>query len=246
MALPWVTIRISGLSVDSVSGEPTRLAVSWDAVEGAAKYSVRWKTGSSAWGNAVETTANSYTVTGLSPGTTYSVQVGALAGGATLTPSATLGLRHDGGDAETGTGMELGADLGYAAPSRGLDMALRVHGLAAHADKGYGEWGVSGSLLLVPGGAGRGLSLTLSPTWGNAANDAGTLWSAREARRQNEQHGARTPCGACRMHPPQIGTRSSGGPKPIRPSGNWSRPSVGRRVGRRGTARTVPGHVATA
>ena len=67
-------------------------------------------------------------------------------------------MRHDGGDAETGTGTELGAGLGYADPSRGLDMALRLHGLAGHADDGYDEWGVSGSLRLVPGGAGRGLS----------------------------------------------------------------------------------------
>ena len=57
----------------------------------------------------------------------------ALARGGTLTPSLELGLRHDGGDAETGTGVELGAGLGYADPSRGLDMALRVHGLAGHA-----------------------------------------------------------------------------------------------------------------
>ena len=50
----------------------------------------------------------------------------ALAGGATLAPSVELGVRHDGGDAETGTGLEFGAGLGYADPSRGLDMALRV------------------------------------------------------------------------------------------------------------------------
>ena len=35
-------------------------------------------------------------------------------------------------------------------------MALKVHGLAAHAEDGYDEWGVSGSLRLVPGAAGRG------------------------------------------------------------------------------------------
>ena len=31
--------------------------------------------------------------------------------GATFTPSAEIGLRHDGGDAETGTGVEIGAGL---------------------------------------------------------------------------------------------------------------------------------------
>ena len=39
--------------------------------------------------------------------------------GGTLTPSLEVGLRHDGGDAETGTGVELGAGLRYADPARG-------------------------------------------------------------------------------------------------------------------------------
>ncbi|MCY3857084.1 MAG: hypothetical protein OXF78_12405 [Rhodospirillales bacterium] len=82
----------------------------------------------------------------------------ALADGRSLTPSVALGLRHDGGDAETGTGVEVGAGVGYADPARGLDVALRVYGLAAHADDGYGDWGVSGSLRLAPGTAGRGLT----------------------------------------------------------------------------------------
>ena len=38
-----------------------------------------------------------------------------------MTPSVDLGLRHDRGDAETGTGVEIGADLGYMDTSRGLD-----------------------------------------------------------------------------------------------------------------------------
>ena len=100
----------------------------------------------------------------------------ALAGGATLTPSVAFGVRHDGGDAETGTGLEFGAGLGYAAPSRGLDMALRVHGLASHAEDGYGEWGVSGSLRLVPGAAGRGLSMSLTPSYGADPGGPERLW----------------------------------------------------------------------
>ena len=105
----------------------------------------------------------------------------ALAGGAALTPSVELGLRHDGGDAETGTGFELGAGLGYAYPSRGLDMALRVHGLAAHAEDGYSEWGVSGSLRLVPGGEGRGLSASLTPSYGVDPDGSERLWMLPDA-----------------------------------------------------------------
>ena len=107
----------------------------------------------------------------------------ALAGGATLTPSVELGVRQDGGDAETGTGMEFGAGVGYADPLRGLDMTLRVHGLAMHAEQGYEEWGVSGHLRLVPGGAGRGLSASLTPSYGVDPGGSQRLWALPDASR---------------------------------------------------------------
>ncbi len=99
------------------------------------------------------------------------------ASGAALTPKLELGVRHDAGDAETGTGLEVGAGLGYADPSRGLDMALRVHGLAVHAADGYDEWGVSGQISLVPGDAGRGLSMSLTPSWGVDPSGSERLWA---------------------------------------------------------------------
>ena len=105
----------------------------------------------------------------------------ALAGGAALTPSVELGVRHDGGDAETGTGLEFGAGVGYADPSWGLDMALRVHGLAVHAEEGYGEWGVSGQLRLVPGVSGRGLSMSLTPSYGVDPGGSEQLWALPES-----------------------------------------------------------------
>ena len=105
----------------------------------------------------------------------------ALAGGATLAPSLALGVRHDGGDAATGTGLELGAGLGFADPSRGLDMALRVYGLAAHAEDSHREWGVSGSLRLVPGAAGRGLSMSLTPSYGADPGGSERLWTLPDA-----------------------------------------------------------------
>ena len=100
-----------------------------------------------------------------------------LASGATLAPSLEFGLRHDGGDAETGTGLEFGTGLGFADPSRGLDMALKVHGLAVHADDGYEEWGVTGQLRLVPGGSGRGLTASLTPSWGVDPSGSQRLWA---------------------------------------------------------------------
>ena len=117
----------------------------------------------------------------------------ALTRGRTLAPSLELGLRHDGGDAGTGTGVELGAGVGYTDPSRGLDMALRVYGLAAHAEDGRREWGVSGSVSLVPGGSGRGLSMTLTPSYGVDRGDAQRLWTLPDAHALAANDEAATP-----------------------------------------------------
>ena len=103
-------------------------------------------------------------------------------GGGTLTPGLELGLRHDGGDAETGTGVELGGRVSWEDPETGLGVEARVRTLVAHEDSDYREWGASGSVRLSPGERGRGLSFSLSPTWGAAAGGVERLWSARDAR----------------------------------------------------------------
>ena len=91
----------------------------------------------------------------------------ALDGGGTLAPTLEMGLRHDGGDAETGFGVELGGGLRYADPVRGISTDFNVRGLVAHEDSGYGEWGASGSLRYDPTGASDlGPSLTLTQHWG--------------------------------------------------------------------------------
>ena len=48
-----------------------------------------------------------------------------------LTPSVEVGLRHDGGDAETGAGMDVGAGLIVSDTSTGLAVDVRVRMLAA-------------------------------------------------------------------------------------------------------------------
>ena len=97
--------------------------------------------------------------------------------GRSLTPTMEVGLRHDWGDAETGFGVELGGRVQYADPALGLTIEGAVRGLLAHEDRDYQEWGASGSLRLDPGAAGRGLSLTLAPTWGAAQSGVDGLWS---------------------------------------------------------------------
>ncbi len=86
---PVGTATLTGLTVASVSGQPTQLAVSWGAVQGAARYDVRWKTGAGDYGDAQQATTNSYTITGLSANTSYTVNVAALDGDNTLLAEAT-------------------------------------------------------------------------------------------------------------------------------------------------------------
>ena len=66
--------------------------------------------------------------------------------GARLTPSLELGLRLDGGDAETGFGLDLGSGIVLSHPVRGLQAELRGRGLLSHAAEGFRDQGFSGSL----------------------------------------------------------------------------------------------------
>ena len=103
----------------------------------------------------------------------------ALGDGATFTPSAQLGLRLDGGDADTGTGVELGAGARYVAGRLTVEGLIRA--LVTHEERGYEEWGASGSVRVSPDTSGRGLSLSLSPGWGNATSSTDRLWAAHNA-----------------------------------------------------------------
>ena len=100
--------------------------------------------------------------------------------GATFTPSAEIGLRHDGGDAETGTGVEIGAGLRYTDGPLTIEAEGRT--LVAHEDSGYGEWGMSGAIRVTPSPSGRGLTLAIAPAWGRTGSATDRLWSAHDAR----------------------------------------------------------------
>ena len=101
------------------------------------------------------------------------------ASGATFTPSAQLGVRHDGGDAETGTGVEVGAGLRYTVGAVTIEAQART--LLAHEASGYEEWGMSGAVRVTPGASGRGLTLSIAPAWGQTGSAAERLWSAHDA-----------------------------------------------------------------
>ena len=91
-------------------------------------------------------------------------------GGASLTPSVEIGVRHDGGDAETGFGVDMGGGLAWSDPPRGLSAEFQGRGLLSHDSAGFGERGFSGSLSWDPTPeTSRGLSLSMSQTVGAPA-----------------------------------------------------------------------------
>ena len=86
---------------------------------------------------------------------------------AVLTPSLELGVRHDGGDAETGFGADIGAGLALSDPARGLSAELRARGLLTHEADGMRERSVSGAISFDPAPeTERGLSVSLTQTVG--------------------------------------------------------------------------------
>ena len=106
----------------------------------------------------------------------------ALDNGASVAPELEVGVRHDGGDAETGFGVDLGAGLRWSAPGPRLSGELDVRGLLVHEDEEFEEWTVSGAVRHAPATpSGRGLSYSLTRSWGapGAGGGADRLW-ARE------------------------------------------------------------------
>ena len=85
-------------------------------------------------------------------------------GGGTLTLTGEGGLRHDGGDADKGVGILVGGGVRYRA--RGYTVRGHAHGVLAHAENGFGEWGITGEVRINPGQLGRGFFLTVAPGWG--------------------------------------------------------------------------------
>ena len=73
-----------------------------------------------------------------------------LDGGATLSPRLEAGVRHDGGDAETGIGLEVGGGIAFVDPARGLSMSMDARTLAFHEDGNFKDWGLSLGLSWDP------------------------------------------------------------------------------------------------
>ena len=101
-----------------------------------------------------------------------------LGGRLSLKPSVEVGLRHDGGDAETGAGMDVGAGMVLSDAGTGLAVDLRVRTLLVHQDEDFSERGVSLSLSYNPTpSTPLGFTARVAPSWGGQARSgAAALW----------------------------------------------------------------------
>ena len=97
-------------------------------------------------------------------------------GDAALAPFGAVHLRNDGGDGQTGRGVELAGGLRAQIGVVGLDVQGRW--LAYHSANRYGESG-AGLTLTVGGREAEGFSLSASPRWGGQTRGGFALWQDR-------------------------------------------------------------------
>ena len=98
--------------------------------------------------------------------------------GLSLLPSVEVGLRHDGGDAETGSGVDIAGGLVVSNPAMGLSADVRVRMLLVHQAEGFRDRGVSISFSYDPTpSTPLGFAARLAPSWGGQAESgAEALW----------------------------------------------------------------------
>ena len=91
--------------------------------------------------------------------------------GGTLEPGVEVGVRRDGGDAETGTGTDVGGSLAWLDPRRGIAAEVEARALLTHADEDFRERGIAGSLAWDPKpSSDLGLSMSLRRSVGASAS----------------------------------------------------------------------------
>ena len=96
------------------------------------------------------------------------------ANGAEVVPHAGIIGRHDGGDGETGSGLDVTGGIRYEKDRSVTE--VRVRKLLVHSSTGYDEWGASLQLRLTPHTDGSGFSASLRRDWGAEVDNTDRLW----------------------------------------------------------------------
>ena len=91
-------------------------------------------------------------------------------GSGALTPRLEVGVRRDGGDAETGFGLDLGGGLRWSDRESGISLEVSGRGLLTHEAGGFRDRGLAVSLAWDPRpDSDRGFSLSLRQSVGASA-----------------------------------------------------------------------------
>ena len=89
-----------------------------------------------------------------------------------LTPRFTVSLRQDGGDAETGWGMEVSVGMSWQDTESGLEADFSAKNLVAHTSNGFSNWGYSLSVTYDPNPyTKRGFSASYNQSLSGPNND---------------------------------------------------------------------------
>ncbi len=143
--------------------------------------------------------------------------------GLSLKPSVEVGLRHDGGDADAGSGLDLGGGLVVADASTGLVVDVRARTLLAHEAEGFSECGVSVQFSWNPSpSTPLGFTARVAPSWGvQATGGAEALWGRETmagvgarggpapGSRLDAEMGYGLPLGGRFVGTPRVGVRTS-------------------------------------
>ena len=98
------------------------------------------------------------------------------AGAASIEPFAELHARRDGGDGQTGTGMEMAAGLRMNHGIVCVEGAGRLFRMRQRAAGSYHEHGFAITVSIGEGGRRPGPSLEVQPRWGAPATGSQMLW----------------------------------------------------------------------
>ena len=106
-------------------------------------------------------------------------------------PTLEVGWRNDGGDGETGNGLEIRGEVEYRATDLGLRILANGRWLAVHSGE-IEQWGVGGSVRFEPGAIrGQGFWMSITPEWGEMGSRE--LWDAKieDVERASQEREAR-------------------------------------------------------
>ena len=103
-----------------------------------------------------------------------------------FTPFANLSMRHDGGDGEVGTGVEISG--GFRMNVRAFNVEARGRMFESNGADRYSENGFTLMATLNPAADGSGFSFTLAPRWGGSALDTGAMWAESGSFSQGQRN----------------------------------------------------------